>query len=71
MRYPRVGHKRKANPRAHVGSGKPCIVCSEMTTGKVDIEVSYMRGDDDVRYCCDGCQKKYSDIIHAYNAAGY
>lgn len=55
--YPKIGSKRKENPRAQAGSGKPCAICKAPTTGKVDVQISYMRGDDEVEPCCNSCQK--------------
>ena len=32
--------------------GPPCIVCGTESCCKVDIETSYMRGDDEVVHAC-------------------
>lgn len=65
-KYPAIGHKRKPkNP-----GGLPCIVCGVVTTGKVDIEVNYFRGDDDQVRACELHQTKHdAEILAAYEAA--
>ena len=51
--YPRIGAQRgygiqNGKPR----KGPPCIVCGAESCCKVDIEISYMRGDDEVVHAC-------------------
>ena len=55
--YPVIVKRIKQNPLAQIGQGKPCTVCGIPTTGKIEIEVSYMRGDDELVACCGLCQK--------------
>jgi hypothetical protein len=56
-KYPRIGSIKKPNPKAHPCSGKRCVLCDKTTTGKVEVQVSYMRGDDEVEPVCGDCQK--------------
>jgi len=55
--YPNIDHHRKENHKAQAGQGKPCIRCHTPTTGKVEIQVSYMRGDDEHEPICNLCWK--------------
>lgn len=70
--YPLVGdYKRK--PKKDIDGahnvGKPCIVCSKFTVGTKWIQVSYMRGDDElVRVCGDHWKGSNVEIIAAYEA---
>lgn len=62
-KYPVIGikyHPKKAG-------GLPCIVCGAPTTGKVDIEVNWFRGDDEqVRVCSDHIKEEDAAILTAY-----
>ncbi len=61
-KYPRIGRKKKPK----TPGGLPCIICGAITTGLVEIEVDYFRGDDEsVRVCADH-QKCNDEIIAAY-----
>lgn len=64
MKYPKIGLKRA--PRN--AGGLPCVVCGIPTTGKVDIEVNWFRGDDDQVRACKEHQLKKNDslILEAY-----
>ena len=44
-KYPRIVTRTQ-------GKGKICIVCKRRTTDTANIEVSYMRGDDEVVPAC-------------------
>jgi hypothetical protein len=64
-KYPAIGCKKK--PRN--AGGLPCIICGVQTTGKVDIEVSWFRGDDEqVRVCAEHQSKNDAAILKAYIA---
>ena len=63
-KYPAVGHKRK--PKSNSVGGLPCIVCGKLTTGKVDIEVSWFRGDDEQVRVCAADQKNDEVILARY-----
>lgn len=64
-KYPAIG--RKTLPRSRSMSGLPCIICGTLTTGKVDIEVSIFRGEDDQVRVCEKHQTKHDqEIIEAY-----
>jgi len=63
--YPVIGSKHK--PRKNSKGGLPCIVCGVPTTGKVDIEINWFRGDDDqVRVCATHITKHDAEILQAY-----
>ena len=47
-KYPRIGEVRRIHPPRGV-----CVVCGAKATHKVDIQYTYMRGDDDVKRVCD------------------
>jgi len=65
-KYPAIGCKKA--PRN--AGGLPCIICGVPTTGKVDIEVSWFRGDDkQVRVCKTHQTKHDTEILAAYEAA--
>lgn len=65
--YPAIGCKKA--PRNVVG-GLPCIICGVPTTGKVDIEINYFRGDDEqVRVCAEHQKKHDAEILAAYVTA--
>jgi hypothetical protein len=40
---------------------KTCQWCGERTPYAVEIQWTYMRGDDDVIKLCENCQKRLSD----------
>ena len=62
-KYPAIGIKKKPKN----AGGLPCIICGVLTTGKVDIEVNYFRGDDDQVRVCEIHQKGHDDeILDAY-----
>lgn len=48
-KYPRIGSKQKER-------GRKCLVCTKRTTGKVTVQFSHMRGDDEVAPVCELCQ---------------
>jgi len=61
--YPAIGRKKKPKN----AGGLPCIICGIPTTGKVDIEVNWFRGDDEVVRVCAKHQKGHDpEIIVAY-----
>ena len=63
--YPVIGQKKLPHKKS-VG-GLPCIICGEPTTGKVDIEVNYFRGDDEQVRVCPTHQKKHDvEILTAF-----
>jgi len=65
-KYPVIGCKK--SPR-YIG-GLPCIICGVPTTGKVDIEINWFRGDDEqVRVCKTHQTKHDTEILAAYEAA--
>jgi hypothetical protein len=45
--YPRIGAKNK------LPSVPLCCICGRVATWRLDVQVSYMRGDDEVRDVCD------------------
>lgn len=49
--YPRIGESRKGK------HGGKCSACGKRGEFRVDIEVSYMRGDDEVVWACDEHRK--------------
>lgn len=64
-KYPAIG--RKTPPRSYSVGGLPCIICGDLTTGKVDIEVNIFRGEDEqVRVCVKHQTKHDQEIIEAY-----
>ena len=66
--YPAIGKKRLPHKKS-IG-GLPCIICGELTTGRVDIEVSWFRGDDDQVRVCPTHQKKHdAEILAAFKLA--
>lgn len=66
-KYPAIGSKK---PAKNLG-GLPCIICGAPTTGKVEIEVSYFRGDDEVVRVCDVHQKQHDkEILEALTWCG-
>lgn len=57
-RYPQIGNSGKVPKEgSHSGRlgliGHKCYFCSEDAVSYIDIEVSYMRGDDDVVCLCE------------------
>ena len=62
-KYPAIGRKK----RPKNAGGLPCIICGIPTTGKIDIEVNWFRGDDDqVRVCAEHQRKNDDRILDAY-----
>lgn len=61
-KYPRFGATRKKQREA------PCIVCDEPTRQLVDVQWSYMRGDDDVERVCSIKKHNVAAVIKAINA---
>lgn len=55
-KYPRIGNRTKGNPR-QTWKLKMCKICKAPTAGKVEIQFTEMRGDDDVLPVCNDCQK--------------
>jgi hypothetical protein len=65
-KYPVIGHKKKPKN----AGGLPCIICGVPTTGKVNIEVNWFRGDDEeVRVCAEHQSKNDDGILDAYMRA--
>ncbi|WP_439606836.1 hypothetical protein [Hydrogenophaga sp.] len=53
--YPRIGHQRLIKPQR--GQKKPlktppCAACAQPSTHRVDVEVNWFRGDDEVFNAC-------------------
>ena len=68
--YPAIGSKKLPH-KTSVG-GLPCIICGELTTGKVDIEVNYFRGDDEQVRVCPVHQRNHdAEILAAFKAANF
>ena len=66
IKYPRIGVKRKPRDPKET-QGLPCIICGKLTTGKVDIETNWFRGDDDqVRVCAEHQKHHDEEIIAEY-----
>lgn len=66
-KYPVIGYKKKPIKPG----GFPCVICGVPTTGKVDIEVSWFRGDDvQVRVCGGHQVKNDAGILAAYMRTG-
>lgn len=62
-KYPAIGHKRKPKNTG----GLPCIICGVLTTGKVDIEINWFRGDDEqIRVCAEHQKKTDAEILVAF-----
>lgn len=57
--YPRLGRERSCRG-AH-----PCVVCGAPATTTVDLQWSYMRGDDDVPDVCTEHRRDLSAIVRA------
>lgn len=66
MKYPRLG-PRWQRPKA--GSTRACRVCGSVPAGLQDVEVSYMRGDDEVVACCDSCRRAPDAAVVLLRAA--
>ena len=60
--YPAIGVKKKPKN----SGGLPCIICGAITTGKVDIEMSWFRGDDEQIRACEAHQKDDKSLLDAY-----
>lgn len=55
-KYPRIGSIRKMNPQ-HL-----CKICGKPRSDlRVEIQVSYMRGDDEVFFIHNECRKGLSE----------
>ena len=64
-KYPAIG--RKILPHKKSIGGLPCIICGEHTAGRVDIEVSWFRGEDEQVRVCPTHQKKHdAEILTAF-----
>ena len=64
--YPAIGSKKLPHNKS-IG-GLPCIICGDLTTGKVEIEISYFRGDDEQVRVCPTHQKRHdAGILDAFN----
>ena len=48
--YPRVGNKIKSQ---HNFYRKTCEFCGKLGTLRIDLQINYMRGDDEVFILCD------------------
>jgi len=56
-KYPRIGPRNQPK-------GRPCVVCRvAITTGKVVVQMSHMRGDDEVEPCCASCLKLPDKVL--------
>lgn len=55
-KYPRIGEKTKRYQKKGT-----CKICGEPSQGRVDVQVNWFRGDDDVWKVCENCQKKYKN----------
>lgn len=56
--YLKMGKRIKENKEAQErGAGKPCLLCGNKTTGKVEVQINIFRGDDEVEPICIECQK--------------
>lgn len=60
--YPCIGSKRKPHNK-RPRNGPKCILCQQPTSGKVEVQVSYMRGDDEVEPVCGECQKGPEPVL--------
>lgn len=67
-KYPAIG--RKTAPKKE--GGLPCAICGRLTTGKVDVEITCFRGDDEQLRVCGECQTKpNAELLRAYAAVQY
>lgn len=60
QKYPRIKQKTKINYNKR-GKGI-CKICGEPSRGRVDVQVNWFRGDDDVLKVCQNCQKIYTNF---------
>lgn len=66
--YPRIGqHRLYPRKNGKAGTGAPCKVCGAPSTGRSHIEVSHMRGDDEVAPACDQHKNDADALLAAIN----
>lgn len=56
-RYPRI----ESLPSKY-GSNEPCVLCESKPTGRVWIQTTYMRGEDESEWVCAQC-RKLTDLL--------
>ena len=68
-KYPRIqGYRRKPVKEKDGGTnyGKPCVICGIGTCGEKWVQVSFMRGDDElIRVCAEDWKVPDEILIHA------
>lgn len=67
-KYPRIGSERLHRPQR--GQKRPlktppCIVCGEPSTHRVEIQVNWFRGDDEIANACQTHRKDAVALCYA------
>jgi len=70
VKYPKIsGYRRKPKKENDGGKnyGKPCVFCTVGTVGEKWVQVSYMRGEDEIaRVCADHWKAPSETILAAW-----
>lgn len=57
--YPRLGLEDRS------AKSRPCVVCGARTNIVVDVQWTWMRGDDGVEHVCKEHRRRLHDIVQA------